>query len=250
MKVLFHAAMPLARRVSVVLLACVLAVGTANAQESEKKSNWGVWTDFHFGASFLDGNQGFSDYMQANHPTLDYRSSYLGALTGGVGAGVEYRKLTLGLYVDAAGGNNSVAVKNQLVKKDDALFHLDLGYRIPIAKILTLEPTAGFGIGTSDIFLATSRGGADYVNSFTTGNFIVPLTLNFTACDNGGDVGIYLQYIVSVGQIGTTRITGLETEVDGLHFQPATLTFGVKYRLGLKRGVPSARPTPLGEPRN
>ena len=38
------------------------------------------------------------------------------------------------------------------------------------------------------------------------------------------------------------------TEVDGLHFRPATLTFGVKYRLGFKRGVPSARPTPLGEP--
>ncbi len=45
---------------------------------------------------------------------------------------------------------------------------------------------------------------------------------------------------VSAGQIGTTRITGLETEVDGLHFQPATLTFGVKYRLGFKRT--------LGEP--
>lgn len=230
MKVLFLAAMPLARRVSVVLLACVLAVGTANAQESEKKSDWGVWTDFHFGASFLDGSHGFSDYMQANHPALDYRSSYLGAITGGVGAGVEYRNLTLGLYVDAAGGSNSVAVKNQLVKKDDALFHLDLGYRIHIAKILTLEPTAGIGFGTSDIFLATSRGGADYVNSFTTANLIVPLTLNFTAVSKIGDVGIYLQYIVSAGQIGTTHITGLETEVADLHFKPTTLTFGVKYR--------------------
>lgn len=100
-------------------------------------------------------------------------------------------------------------------------------YRIPIAKILTLEPTVGIGFGTSDIFLSTSRGGADYVNSFTTGNFIVPLTLNIT--DVGKEVGIYLQYIVSAGQIGTTRITGLETEVDGLHFQPTTLTFGVKY---------------------
>ena len=229
MKVLFHAAMPLARRVSVVLLACVLAVGTANAQESEKMSNWGVWTDFHFGAGFLDGSQGFSDYMQANHPTLDYRSSYLGALTGGVGAGVEYRKLTLGLYVDAAGGSNSVAVKNQLVKKDDRNFHLDLGYRIPLGKLFTLEPTAGFGVSMSDIVLSTSRGGADYVNSFSTVNYIVPLTISMTTDMRGGDVGIYLQYIIGAGQIGTTHVTGLDTEVPDLHFQPSTLTFGYKY---------------------
>ena len=222
-----------------VLLACMLAGGAASAQENKaEKPKWDVWADLHFGASFLDGSKGFSDYMQSNLPALDYLSTYLGAIQGGVGAGVEYGRFSLGLYVDRADGSSGVAVKNQLVKKDDMHFHLDLGYRIPLAKLLILEPSAGFGVSTSDIFLSTSRGGADYVNSFTTGNFIVPLTLNIT--DVGKEVGIYLQYIVSVGQIGTTRITGLETEVDGLHFQPATLTFGVKYRLGFKRT--------LGEP--
>ena len=232
-----------------VLLACMLAGGAVSAQENKaEKPKWDVWADLHFGASFLDGSKGFSDYMQSNLPALDYRSTYLGAIQGGVGAGMEYGRFTLGLYVDRADGSSGVAVKNQLVKKDDMHFHLDFGYRITLAKILILEPSAGFGVSTSDIFLSTSRGGADYVNSFTTGNFIVPLTLNFTAVGKEGDIGIYLQYIVSAGQIGTARITGLETEVDGLHFQPATLSFGVKYRLGFKRGVPSARPTPLGEP--
>ena len=224
-----------------VLLVCMLAGGAVGAQENKaEKPKWDVWADLHFGASFLDGSKGFTDYMQSNLPALDYRSSYLGAIQGGVGAGVEYGRFSLGLYVDRADGSSGVAVKNQLVKKDDMHFHLDFGYRITLAKLLILEPSAGFGVSTSDIFLSTSRGGADYVNSFTTGNFIVPLTLNFTTVGKEGDVGIYLQYIVSAGQIGTTRITGLETEVDGLHFQPTTLTFGVKYRLGFKRT--------LGEP--
>ena len=212
-----------------MLLACMLAGGAVGAQENKaEKPKWDVWADLHFGASFLDGSKGFTDYMQSNLPSLDYRSSYLGAIQGGVGAGVEYGRFSLGLYVDRADGSSGVAVKNQLVKKDDMHFHLDFGYRITLAKLLILEPSAGFGVSTSDIFLSTSRGGADYVNSFTTGNFIVPLTLNFTTVGKEGDVGIYLQYIVSAGQIGTTRITGLETEVDGLHFQPTTLTLGVK----------------------
>ena len=56
------------------------------------------------------------------------------------------------------------------------------------------------------------------------------LVFSVTACDKGDDVGIYLQYIVSVGQVGKARITGLDTKVADLHFQPSTLTFGVKYR--------------------
>ena len=232
-----------------VLLACMLAGGAVGAQENKaEKPKWDLWVDLHFGASFLDGSKGFTDYMQSNLPALDYRSTYLGAIQGGVGVGMEYGRFTLGLYVDRADVSSDVAVKNQLVKKDDMNSHLDFGYRITLAEHLILEPSAGFGVSTSDIYLATSRGGADYVTSFTTGNFIVPLTLNFTAVGKDDDVGIYLQYIISAGQIGTARITGLETEVDGLHFRPATLTFGVKYRLGFKRGVPSARPTPLAEP--
>lgn len=223
--------MPLVRCVSVVLLACVLAVGTANAQDPEKKkSGWDVWIDFHLGANFLDGSKGFTDYMHKHQPALDYRGTYLDAIEGGVGAGVEYGMFTLGMYVDKADGNSGVSVKNQLVKKEDINFHLDLGYRIPLGNLFTLEPTAGFGVGFSDMFLATSRGGADYVGSFTTANLIVPLTLNLTKNSCNGDAGIYLQYIIGAGQLGTTRITGLDTEVADLHFQPSTLTFGAKYR--------------------
>lgn len=221
-----------------VLLACMLAGGAVSAQENKaEKPKWDVWVDLHFGVNLLDGSRGFTDYMQANHPALDYRSTYLGAPQGGVGAGVEYGNLTLGLYVDAAQGTSGASVENQLVKKDDRYLHLDLGYRIDLGGRIFLEPMAGFGIGSSDIFLATSRGGADYVGSFTTGHFIVPLTLNVTAGGKGDDVGFYLQYVISAGQIGKAHVTGLQTEVDGLRFQPSTLTFGVKYRLGFKRSI-------------
>ena len=221
-----------------VLLACMLTGGAVSAQENKAdKPKWDVWVDLHFGSSFLDGNKGFTDYMQSNLSALDYRSTYLGALQGGIGAGMEYGRFTVGLYVDRADVSSGVAVKNQLVKKDDMNSHLDFGYRITLAEHLILEPSAGFCVSTSDIYLATSRGGADYVTSFTTRNYIVPLTLSFTAVGKDDDVGIYLQYIISAGQIGTARITGLETEVDGLHFHPATLTFGIKYRLGFKRTI-------------
>lgn len=214
-----------------VLLACMLAGGAVSAQENKVvKPKWDVWADLHFGASFLDGSKGFSDYMQSNLPALDYRSTYLGAIQGGIGAGVEYGRFTLGLYVDRADGSSAVAVKNQLVKKDDMHFHLDFGYRIPLAKILILEPSAGFGVSTSDIFLSSSRGGTDYVNSFSTVNFAVPLTINFWHGKNGKDIGLYVQYIISVGQVGKAHITGLDTEVDDLNFQPSTLTLGWKYR--------------------
>nr|MCR5444474.1 hypothetical protein [Bacteroidales bacterium] len=88
-----------------VLLACMLAGGAVGAQENKvMKPKWDVWADLHFGASFLDGSKGFTDYMQSNLPALDYRSSYLGAIQGGVGAGVEYGRFSLGLYVDRADG--------------------------------------------------------------------------------------------------------------------------------------------------
>ena len=207
----------------------VLLIGVVSAQENVGKKKWDVWIEFDFGASFLDGTQGFTDHMQAYHPTLNYHSVYVPATTIGIGYGVEYCRFALGLHVDGMVGN-SYSVKNQFVKKEDNLIYLDLGYRFVIAKILTLEPTAGFGISTSDIFLSTSRGGVDYVTSFTTSNFIVPLTLNFLAGKNGHNLGIYLQYVIGVGQINKAHITGLETEVDNLNFQPATLTFGCKYR--------------------
>lgn len=208
----------------------VLLSGAASAQENESgKKKWGFWIEFNFGASFLDGTQGFTDHMQTYHPELNYHSVYVPASTIGIGYGVNYRQIALGLHVDGMVGN-SYSVKNQYVKKEDSFVYMDLGYRFVIAKILSLEPMAGFGISTSDIFLSTSRGGADYVNSFTTANFIVPLTLNFLAGKNGNNLGIYLQYVIGVGQMNKAHITGLETEVDNLNFQPATLTFGCKYR--------------------
>lgn len=231
MKVLFHEARPLVGAKCIVVLACLLAAGMANAQESESgKPRWDFWIDFHFGANFLDGSRGFTDYMQSTHPSLDYRNAYIGWEMVGLGYGVEYRGFTLGMFLDAALGSSGTAVKNQYVKKDDRNFHLDLGYRIPLGKLFTLEPTAGFGVSMSDIVLSTSRGGADYVNSFSTVNYIVPLTISMTTDMRGGDVGIYLQYIIGAGQIGTTHVTGLDTEVADLHFQPSTLTFGCKYR--------------------
>ena len=213
------------------MLAAVLAIGAASAQENKvEKPKWDVWADLHFGASFLDGSKGFSNYMQSNLPALDYRSTYLGAIQGGVGVGVAYGRFTLGLYVDRADGSSAVAEKNQLVKKQDNLYHIDLGYRFSLGKNYTLEPAAGFGVCVSDIFLSSSRGGADYVNSFSIGNFAVPLTINFWHGKNGKDIGLYVQYIISVGQGGKAHITGLDTEVDDLNFLPATLTLGWKYR--------------------
>ena len=89
--------------------------------------------------------------------------------------------------------------------------------------------------GTADniisvIFLSTSRGGTDYVNSFSSANYIVPLTVNLLYAKRRLDAGLYLQYIISVGHIGKAHITGLATEVDDLNFQPSTLTLGWKYR--------------------
>ena len=214
----------------IVMLAAVLAIGAASAQENKvEKSKWDVWADLHFGVSFLNGSNGFTNHMQTYHPTLDYRSAYSAAAQLGIGLGVEYRRFTLGIHLNGM-ADNILFVKNQLVKKQDNLYHLDLGYRFDLGKNYTLEPAAGFGVGISDIFLSSSRGGADYVNSFSTGNFAVPLTINFWHGKNGKDIGLYVQYIISVGQVGKAHITGLDTEVDDLNFLPATLTLGWKYR--------------------
>jgi hypothetical protein len=187
------------------------------------------WIEFNLGISFLDGSNGFTDHMQTYHPTLDYRSAYSAAAQIGVGLGMEYRRFTLGMHLNGM-ANNIFSVKNQLVKKQDNLYHIDLGYRFDLGKNYTLEPTAGFGVCVSDIFLSSSRGGTDYVNSFSTANFAVPLTINFWHGKNGKEVGLYVQYIISVGQVGKAHITGLDTEVDDLNFLPATLTLGWKYR--------------------
>ena len=212
------------------MLAAVLAIGAASAQENEAgKQKISPWIEFNLGVSFLDGSDGFTDHMQTYHPTLDYRSAYSAAVQLGVGVGVEYRRFTLGLHLGGM-ADNILSVKNQLVKKQDNLYHIDLGYRFDLGKNYTLEPTAGFGLGVSDIFLSSSRGGTDYVNSFSTANLALPLTINFWHGKNGKEIGLYVQYIISVGQVGKAHITGLDTEVDDLNFLPATLTLGWKYR--------------------
>ena len=204
--------------------------GTASAQENEAgKQKNNPWIEFNLGVSFLNGSNGFTDHMQTYHPTLDYRSAYSVAAQIGIGLGVEYRRFTLGMHLNGM-ADNIFSVKNQLVKKQDNLYHLDLGYRFDLGKNYTLEPAAGFGVCVSDIFLSSSRGGVDYINSFSTANFAVPLTINFWHGKNGKDIGLYVQYIISVGQIGKAHITGLDTEVDDLNFLPATLTLGWKYR--------------------
>lgn len=224
----------------VVFVLGAMLVGTASAQENEVgKQKINSWIEFNLGVSFLNGSDGFNDHMQAYYPTLDYRSAYSAAAQLGVGVGVEYRRFTLGMHLNGM-ADNILFVKNQLVKKQDNLYHLDLGYRFDLGKNrrsatdsganYTLEPTAGFGFCVSDIFLSSSRGGADYVNSFSTANFAVPLTINFWYGKNGKDIGLYVQYIISVGQVGKAHITGLDTEVDDLNFLPATLTLGWKYR--------------------
>ena len=210
---------------TIIMLACALAIGTASAQENETaKSKWNAWTEFHCGISFLDGSQGFTDYMQTYHPELDYRSTYMPPAQIGTAVGVNYQNFSIGMHINVNG--SSATTNNQLVKKQDNLLHLALGYRFDLGKGLFLEPAAGFGISTSEIFLSSARGGTDYVNSFTTGNLIVPLTLNFWYKKS---VGFYLQYLISV-KTGKAHITGLETEVDNLNFHPATLTLGYKLR--------------------
>ena len=213
-----------------VLTLSVMLIGTASAQENEAgKQKINPWIEFNLGVSFLDGSDGFNDHMQTYHPTLDYRSAYSAAAQIGVGLGMEYRRFTLGIHLNGM-ADNILFVKNQLVKKQDNLYHLDLGYRFDLGKNYTLEPTAGFGVCISDIFLSSSRGGTDYVNSFSTANLALPLTINFWHGKNGKEVGLYVQYIISVGQVGKAHITGLDTEVDDLNFLPATLTLGWKYR--------------------
>ncbi len=213
-----------------VLTLSTMLIGTASAQENEAgKQKINPWIEFNLGVSFLNGSDGFNDHMQTYHPTLDYRSAYSAAAQIGVGLGMEYRRFTLGIHLNGM-ADNILSVKNQLVKKQDNLYHLDLGYRFDLSKNYTLEPTAGFGVCISDIFLSSSRGGTDYVNSFSTVNFAVPLTINFWHGKNGKDIGLYVQYIISVGQVGKAHITGLDTEVDDLNFLPATLTLGWKYR--------------------
>ena len=213
-----------------ILTLGAMLIGTASAQEIEAgKQKIKPWIEFNLGVSFLNGSNGFNDHMQTYHPTLDYRSAYSAAVQLGVGVGVEYRRFTLGLHLGGM-ADNIFSVKNQLVKKQDNLYHIDLGYRFDLGKNYTLEPTAGFGVCISDIFLSSSRGGTDYVNSFSTANFAVPLTINFWHGKNGKDIGLYVQYIISVGQVGKAHITGLDTEVDDLNFLPATLTLGWKYR--------------------
>lgn len=211
----------------IVMLACVLAIGAVSAQETEvRNSKWHLWIEMNMGVNFIDGSNGFRDYMQTNLPALDYRSNYCPLVQLGVGAAVEYQRFSLGLHTDGMMGT-TYSVNEQLVRMQDNIVHLDLGYRFALGKNFSLEPTAGFGIANSEIFISTSRGGTDYVNSFTVGNFVVPLTLNFWSIDK---VGLFVQYNICVGQIGKAHITGLETEVDGLSFKPGSLTFGYKCR--------------------
>lgn len=218
------------KKVAIAAATLMLLVGAASAQENEagnRKVNF--WIEFHYGVGVLDGSKGFTNHMQTHHPTIDYRSTYTSPIQIGEGFGIEYRQVTLGLKIEGMAGSMN-SVENQFCKKEDYLYHMDLGYRFKLGLGLTLEPTAGFGVGLSDIYLATSRGGTDYVNSFSTANYIVPLVLNLTAGKNGTEYGIYVQYIICAGQIGKAHITGLATEVDDLYFQPTMLSFGAKCR--------------------
>ncbi|MBP5528078.1 MAG: hypothetical protein J6X79_06485 [Bacteroidales bacterium] len=209
-----------------IVAAVMLLMGSASAQEKEAgKKDWNLRIEFSDGMNVLGGSKGFAEYMHTYNPGLDYRGKSGTAVQLGFAFSVEYRRLALGLHCDGMEGFSN-RVTNQYVKKEDGQYFLDLGYRFDVGLGLTLEPTAGFGIGISEIYLATSRSGADYVNSFSTACFIVPLTLNLMS----GHCGIFVQYSIDAGQIGKAHITGLETEVDNLRFRPATLTFGTKVR--------------------
>ena len=106
-----------------------MLIGTASAQENEAgKQKINSWIEFNLGVSFLNGSDGFNDHMQTYHPTLDYRSVYSAAAQIGVGLGVEYRRFTLGIHLNGM-ADNILSVKNQLVKKQDNLYHLDLARR-------------------------------------------------------------------------------------------------------------------------
>ena len=118
-----------------VLTLSVMLIGTASAQENEAgKQKINPWIEFNLGVSFLDGSDGFNDHMQTYHPTLDYRSAYSAAAQIGVGLGMEYRRFTLGIHLNGM-ADNILSVKNQLVKKQDNLYHLDLGYIISVGQV-------------------------------------------------------------------------------------------------------------------
>ena len=132
-----------------LLLACLLAVGTVSSQENEAgKRKVNPWGEFNLGFNFLDGSKGFTNHMQTYHPALDYRSVYSVAAQVGIGIGVEYCRFTLAMHLDGTADNIN-SVKNQLAKKRDNLYHIDLGYRFDLGRNFTLEPTAGFGVGLS-----------------------------------------------------------------------------------------------------
>ena len=209
-----------------IAAAIMLLMGTASAQDNEaKKKDWSLWIEFNDGMNLIGGGKGFSEYMHTYNPTLDYRGETSTAAQFGFALGVEYRRFALGLHCDGMQGFFN-RVERQYVRKRDGQYFIDFGYRFDIGLGLTLEPAAGFGIGFSEIYLASSRGGADYVNSFSTANLVVPLTLNLMS----GHYGVFVQYSIGAGQIDKAWITGLETRVDNLKFRPATLTFGTRFR--------------------
>ena len=216
------------KKFAVAMTAIMLLTGMVSAQDDvAEKKNMRPWIEINWGIGFLDGSTGFADHMQTYHPELDYKDSYKLGSQLGIAIGFDYRQFSLSIHL-AGMNSNAVFVKNQLVKKEDMLTSLDFGYRFAIGKGFSLEPTIGFGLSVSEIFISTSRGGTDYVNSFTTGNLAVPLTMSLWF--DKKHLGVYLQYILSVGQLNKARITGLETEVDDLNFTPGTLTLGWKYR--------------------
>ncbi|MCR4659263.1 MAG: PorT family protein [Bacteroidales bacterium] len=218
------------KKTIIILAAMVLIGGTATAQEEKAKKSTSFDVEIGGGAGFGNLNGNLADFMAANHPASDYKETIPLSVQIHLADVFKWRNLCIGLHANVE-SSYSASVANQYTESENALAFLSLGYDINLCKNFSVQPNVGFGVSSSQTYLASKRSGVDFVQSYTTSNLIVPLTLNlWWNVEDEAQFGFYLGYNLNIKQVGSTCITGLESEVDGLRLTPTSFNAGILCR--------------------
>lgn len=217
------------RNIFAVILFCFAGVGIGYSQ-----TNSAFYHQVSFGVNALPGVSGFDRHMSEN--TVHYPDSYVPTFQVGYTFGVAFNK-TLFLGVNAGmnyGIHNFKA--SQYKKKDDILTYLDFNYKFLRKNMISCDAGIGFGTSVSNIFASYVDNGKDVLLSFQSIHCIMPLSFTMWVGDNdatervGNKLGVFLQYMISMAQIGETKVTGLSSKLNNVSIVPATLTLGLKYQ--------------------
>lgn len=187
-----------------------------------------TYSDVGIRYNIVSGLSNFDSYMSSD---ASYTKSYVPTF------GVNYSK---GLAIGTFSCQLDLAVNmgigdfsdSQYKKKEDFLSTVRINYAIFRNSEWSIEPSIGLGLAYSTLYFATSRGAPAWNDSYSSTHMTLPLTLSVWNTRFKHPLGIFIQYMVNLGQSGSTTRTGLGSVVfDNLHIFPSTFSIGTQWRL-------------------